>query len=114
MATLGVTENTQTIPQLVADNNYGPVRIKETLTAGNFVAGTVLGRITASGKMTDYDNIAVDGSELATAVLLEDADASVVDVTALVGYAGVYRSEKMTGLDADGQSDLEARGIYFV
>lgn len=37
-----------------------------------YPAGTVLGRITASGKLTKYTSAAVDGSEVPVAVLLDE------------------------------------------
>lgn len=44
------------------------------LAAGavTYVAGTVLGRITASGKLTHYASGAADGSEVPVAVLLDE------------------------------------------
>lgn len=111
--TLGIIENTQTHKTLVADSNYGPVLIKQTITAGNYAAGQVLGRLTASGKLTAYDALAANGSELPVAILLQDADASIADQSALVGFAGVYVELNMIGLSAAGKLELEARGIYF-
>lgn len=56
-----------------------------TLISGqNCVAGTVLGKITASGKYTLHNNAASDGSEVAAAVLLAAVDASAADARALV------------------------------
>lgn len=52
--------------------------------AGALGAGTVLGKITASGKYTAYDDDNVDGSETAAAILLYDADATSADVEAAV------------------------------
>ena len=114
MATLGVTQQTQTLNSIIGASDFGPVRLKATITAGNFTAGQVLGRLTANGKFTDYDALAADGSEVACAILLEDSDASVSDQTALLGFAGVYLEDKMTGLDAAGKLDLETKAIYFV
>lgn len=48
-----------------------------TVVSGqNLLAGTVVGKITASGKYTAYDNDAVDGSQTAAGVLLFAVDAS--------------------------------------
>ena len=111
--TLGITENQNVLKTLVAESNYGPVMLGQTITGGNFAAGQILGRLTASGKLTDYDSAAADGSELPVAVLLEAADASVTDQVALAGFAGVYVETNMIGLDAGAKLDMEARGIYF-
>lgn len=108
------TVNTQTSKALVAESGYGPVRLKETITgAASLVAGTVLGRVTASGKLAAYADANVDGTETAIAVLLEDADATAADVNAVVGFAGVYVEANVIGLDAAAKADLEARAIYF-
>ncbi|MFP1646820.1 head decoration protein, partial [Pontitalea aquivivens] len=40
-----------------------------TLAAGTLEPGTVLGRITASGKYAAHDTAAVDGTETAAAIL---------------------------------------------
>lgn len=52
--------------------------------AGVLVAGTVLAKITASGKYTLYDNAGTDGTETAAAILYAGVDASSAD-TAAVG-----------------------------
>ena len=49
-----------------------------------YPVGSVLGKITASGKYTAHDNAAVDGSQNAAAVLLSDCNAAAADNTALV------------------------------
>ena len=61
-------------------------------TYGKLVAGTVLGKITASGKYRPYDNDNTDGSQTAAAILVYDVDATLVDVTTvgLVRFAEVW------------------------
>ena len=54
---------------------WDPVYQDETLTAAGAVtwaAGTLLGRVTASGKLTAYASGAADGSEVPIAVLKEE------------------------------------------
>ena len=54
---------------------------KVTLISGqDLEAGTVLGKITASGKYTRHDEDAGDGSGTAVAILLAATDASAGDV----------------------------------
>jgi len=62
--------------------------------SGKLLAGTVLGKITATGKYKPYDNDAVDGSQTAAAILVYDVDATTADVTAvgLVRLAEVWTS----------------------
>ena len=58
---------------------------KVTLIAGqNLIAGTVLGKITASGKYTAHNNAAADGSEVAAVVLFDSVDATLVDTSVVV------------------------------
>ena len=53
-----------------------------------FEPGTVLGKITASGKYAAHDPAALDGTETAVAVLWGKADATVADVDAVVLIRG--------------------------
>ena len=100
---------------LIGDHSYGPVRKQVTIAqaAGVVAAGTVLGRIAVSGKMIPYLTDASDGSQNPVAVLLHDIDATVADVSVVVGFNGVYVRENITGLDTDGELALEARGVHF-
>ncbi len=50
--------------------------------------GTVLGKITASGKYAAHDPAALDGTETAIAVLWGKADATAADVDAVVLLRG--------------------------
>ena len=50
--------------------------------------GTVLGKITASGKFAAHDPAAVDGTETAVAVLWGAADATAADATAVALVRG--------------------------
>lgn len=109
-----VTENTLDDKAYVASSKYGPALKEETiLTGADLVKGTILGRVTASGKMKAYAAGNADGSENPTSVLMEDAAAAAADVQAVVGYAGMYVEANMTGLDAAAKTALEARGVYF-
>lgn len=99
----------------VASDTYGPVLIKQTIVSGaDLVKGTIVGRVTASGKFKAYAAASTDGSEDPVGVLMEDAAAASADAEAVVGFAGVYVEANMTGLDAAGKLALEARGVYFV
>ncbi|MCE8556318.1 head decoration protein [Ruegeria pomeroyi] len=63
---------------------------RETITvaSGTLEPGTVLGKITASGKYAAHDPAAVDGTETAVAVLWGKADASGGDVPAVALVRG--------------------------
>jgi hypothetical protein len=86
----------------------------------NLKAGHVVGKITATGKFTSYDDNNGDGSEVAAGVLLYDCDASAADkdcvilkrgpaIVASASFAwgaGVLAGEKTTAL-----ADLAALDI---
>lgn len=52
--------------------------------AGVVVSGTVVGKITASGKYTPVTVAAVDGSEDAAGIVMWDVDATSADATAVI------------------------------
>jgi len=59
-----------------------------TIASGTLEPGTVLGKITASGKYAAHDPDATDGTETAVAVLWGKADASGGDVPAVALVRG--------------------------
>ncbi|CUH39537.1 hypothetical protein JSE7799_03712 [Jannaschia seosinensis] len=63
---------------------------RETITvaAGTLAPGTVLGKITGSGKYAAHDPAAIDGTETAVAVLWGKADASAGDAPAVALVRG--------------------------
>src|SRR5690242_2974708 len=63
---------------------YGSRDIGTLISGQNLPAGAVLGRITASGKLTQLAPAAVDGSQHAVAVLFDNIDATAGDVTGCV------------------------------
>lgn len=74
----------------------------ETVTVGansTIKRGTVMGKITASGKYITSLNAASDGSQIAVAVLAEDAvntTGSSVDIKAVVWKKGTFNSLGVT------------------
>jgi len=58
------------------------------LSGQNLKTGTVLGKVTASGKYVAYDNTASDGRETAAGVLIGDTDASSADKKAVALVRG--------------------------
>jgi len=72
-------------------------RSRETITiasgAGIIAAGTVLGKVTASGKYVASAAGASDGSEVPAAVAIYGADASASDVT----VSGLVRDAEVNG-----------------
>lgn len=82
MSTL--TETVHTGEHVLSEANGQRSREKVTITGGSFVAGTVLGKITATGKYTLHDPAATDGSQTAAAVLYADVDAIAADQEGVV------------------------------
>lgn len=89
----------------------------ETITGGAFVRGTVLGLVTASGKLKAVDNAQTDGSEEVYAILARDTDASEGDVEAPVYYTGEFNERSLVfgGDDTAADHKVGARklGLFF-
>jgi uncharacterized protein YbjT (DUF2867 family) len=80
--------------------------------AGAMVPGTLIGKITASGKWAAYNNANADGTEVARGVLYAGVPDIAVDqpAVAIVREAEV-QSDRLTGVDAPGTADLAAIGV---
>lgn len=71
-----------------------------TLASGNLVDGTVLGKITASGKYAVLDQDADTGVEVAAGILRGNADASSAEVEVVIHNAlAKVRDENLTWPD---------------
>ena len=97
---------------LYDEGDYSRDAVVIASAAGALVPGTLLGKVTASGKYVAYSNTATDGSEVARAINLfavpdSAADQTVAAITRLAEVAGAA----LTGLDAAGKADLLAAGI---
>lgn len=97
-----------------------PVRL--AYTASDRKAGLVLGRITASGYYSEYNDANSDGTQTAVGVLADDVLVEDVTTTSPSGAAsgtalarmftgGELYYDKLTGIDAAGITDLKARKI---
>ncbi len=82
--------------------------------ASTYAVGTVLGKVTASGKYKICVQTAVDGSETAAAIVLEDKAIAATTDTKLVvlvkGPASVSKGGLV--LDASHNLDAEKNAIY--
>jgi len=85
------TEGTYTPEKLIA-GEFPRVERKITILSGGgvLVPGTVLGRITASGKYLRSLSAAVDGSQTPDAILATDVDATAADATAIAYFTGEF------------------------
>lgn len=96
---------------------------REALTiasgAGSLLPGTVLGKVTASGKYVPYDDGNSDGSQAAAAILIYPVDATSADVVAacIVRHAEVWKDRLQwastvgSGEKTTAYADLLALGV---
>lgn len=103
-----------TYDNLMASDDYETV--SGTLISGqNLKRGSLLGKITASGKYTLSISTASDGSQNPDAILVKDTDASGGDATCEVYVGGEFNTNAMTfgsGITAAASFDgLRQKGI---
>jgi len=97
----------------IADDGWF-LALPGTIAAGNNVAkGTVLGKITASGKLAPYDDAVspANGLETAVGIAVEAVDATDNDKPCAVYVTGIFVESLLTGLDANAKTDLGGRTI---
>lgn len=75
--------------------------------SGAVVRGTLLGKVTATGKYKPYNNANSDGSETARLVLAETVDATSADVKTTAYASGEFNEAALVGLDANARVDFE-------
>lgn len=112
MATM--TEARRTGEFLISEASGTRSREEVTIAAAAtaLVAGTVLGKITASGKYVAYANGAADGSEVAAGALYAAVADSAADQKAvIIARDAEVDGALLTGIDAPGTVDLTALGI---
>lgn len=109
-----LTEGRHTAEFLLSEANGYQSREQVVLAAAAAAlsAGTVMGKITASGKYVAYSNAAVDGSQTAAGILYANAPDSAADqkVTIIARNAEV-KGTSLTGSDAPALVELAAIGI---
>lgn len=89
---------------LVQDATAGP------LADGYLPAGTLLGRVTATGKYAEYDNAdSPAGVGVARCVLRVGTSVASGDKPAPLCFGGRFKYDKVLGLDANGITDLGAK-----
>lgn len=117
---MALTETSRAGEFIIAEANGSISREAITVVSGqNLAAGTVVGKITASGKYTAYDDDNSDGSQTAAGILYEAVDASSADMagviiarhaevdTTLLVFAGTNDASDITA----GKADLAALDI---
>lgn len=112
MATL--TEGKYSAEFLLTEANGTISREQVTIAAAApaMVPGTLVGKITASGKYTVYSDAAADGTQVAAGVLYHGVPDSASDQRGLIiARDAEVISSLLTGSDANGLADLKALGI---
>lgn len=118
MATL--TEARHAGEFILSEANGTRSREAVTVVSGqNLAAGTVVGRITASGKITAYDDDNADGSQTAVGALYAAVDASAADAPGVIIARDAEVSDVLliwagtndAGDKTAGKADLVALGI---
>lgn len=70
---------------------------KVTIAAGqSLTRGALIGKITASGKFTLSAAAAADGSEVPTAILVDDVDATAADAEGMAYLSGTFDASAVT------------------
>lgn len=86
------------------------------LTGNNLVAGTVVGVVTASGKVVAVDDSLANGAQNPYAVLADDVDASAADAEGIVYLSGHFNENALVFGDddtiADHRAALRGLGIF--
>lgn len=94
------------------DNKYSLDEVVLDASAGTLSAGTLLGKVSASGKYVAYNNAASNGSEVVAGILKDNVQDLTTDqkVVIVSRHAEVHGTE-LTGLDTPARADLLAMGI---
>lgn len=104
---------------IISEANGNRSRDNVTLVSGAVVlAGQVLGIITSGGKYDKYDNQDSDGTQAAAAISINDADATLGDLTiAVISRSAEVNGDELVYLTASPTdvtgaiADLKALGI---
>jgi hypothetical protein len=100
-------------PKEILNSEKGIIVINVTIKSGEgaLVAGQVLGIETASEKYVKYDDAAIDGSEVAQAILGDAIDASSSDQLVSAYIRGAFKKNQLVDYDAAALVDLNGRAI---
>lgn len=116
----GITEQgSLSVDNLIA-GEFPKITRKAIITGGEYQKGTILAKITASGKYTicipTAESATSDGSEIPCAILAETIDATSEDKEAVIYLTGEFNSSALTagtGNTVAGLTDaLRDKGIF--
>ena len=92
----GFTDQGEYKPCNLIAGEYPRIERIITIASGSALTkGSVLGRVTASGKFILSESDATDGSETPDAILAEDVDASAEDKQAVVYFSGEFNENAL-------------------
>ncbi|PJC14280.1 MAG: head decoration protein [Comamonadaceae bacterium CG_4_9_14_0_8_um_filter_57_21] len=95
-----------------ADGTLSREEVTVTQAGTALVSGTVMGKVTVSGKYVPYSNTAADGSEVAAGVLYTSCEAATGDRDAVVHVRNCeVFGAALTGSDANSAADLKALNV---
>lgn len=84
----------------------------DTLTAGeNLAEYSVLARVTATGKLVECDNAAVDGSENPVGILIYAVDATAADKDCQMYVSGQF-NKSLVNWPASFNTQAEKDGVF--
>lgn len=114
---LAVTSASVTYDKLFVSGAFPVVTDTLVISSGqNLTRGTVLGIVTTGGEAVKVDSTAVDGSAVAYAILAQDTDATLADVTAPVYLTGEVNGDALifggTDTKATHKNALRKIGIF--
>lgn len=96
-----------------AEGSLSREEVTVTLAGAGMASGTLLGKITASGKYVAYNNGAANGTEVCAGILYNTLPSATGDVKAvIIARQAEVMAAALTGSDAPGVVDLKAIGIY--
>lgn len=114
---------TQTSVEFLVDPNWKVVKTvtldSTAVDSGNTQRTSILrkalclGKITASSDYAQYSDAASDGTQVMTGILMEEVDlfddtGVAADSTGLMLVVGIVDNGKLTGIDANGRTDMNA------
>lgn len=95
-----------------ADGSLSREEVTVTQTGTALVSGTVMAKLTATGKYVAYDDVGTDGSETAAGVLYTDCKAATGDRKAVVHVRNCeVFGGALTGSNAGAVTDLKALNV---
>jgi len=111
---MALTETRRTGDFLISEASGTRSREEVTidLSSPAMIPGTVMSKLTATGKWVPYDDVGTDGSEVASGILYAAVADSAADQKGVVFVRDCeVTGSRLTGSNANAVADLKALGI---